>query len=253
MTEIIVGIKDEINVDKVATIISEKLKQDNIPFSLSVSSISQKQIEAERELLSKPILIGEKIAVKALTVRNRHYKLLDGYDLPDKVVVNIDPHMSAGVGTHPTTQMCVEAIESYLKQGANVLDIGCGSGILSIISLLLGASRADGVDLESSAVNTAKKNAELNNVQDRFNAVQGNLLEKIAGQYDLVVANLLADPLIALGKDLKSFVHEDSTIILSGIIDFREEEVLAAMHDFQVIERQERDNWICLVLKLKNN
>ena len=82
MTEIIVGIKDEINVDKVATIISEKLKQDNIPFSLSVSSISQKQIEAERELLSKPILIGEKIAVKALTVRNRHFKLLDGYDLP---------------------------------------------------------------------------------------------------------------------------------------------------------------------------
>ena len=165
MTDVIVSINDDLDTDKVATILSEKLKQDNIPFSLNVNrSFNREQIRAERERFSKPIMVGDNIAVKVLTARNRHFKLLDGYDLSDKIVVSLDYNASFGTGTHSTTQMCVEAIEKYLPQKAKVLDIGCGSGILSIISLLLGASRADGVDLEASAVNTAKKNAELNNV-----------------------------------------------------------------------------------------
>ncbi|EGC8431277.1 methyltransferase [Listeria monocytogenes] len=213
--------------------------------------ITHEIIEAQRLLFSKPILIGEKIAVKLLTVRNRHFGILDGVTVPNRIMVDIDPKFVFGNGIHATTQMVTEAIEKHITEGARVLDIGCGTGIQSIISVLLGAEKVESVDIASEAVKTTEHNAKLNNVADRITARVGSLTEGASGSYDLIVANILADPIIELLGNLAEFTHEETTIVLSGIKDIRENDVLETAKDFEVIERHIRDGWVCLVMKRK--
>lgn len=213
--------------------------------------ITKELIEAQRDLFGKPILIGEKIAVKLLTVRNRHFGILDGVTVPNRIMVDIDPKFVFGNGIHATTQMVTEAIEKHITEGARVLDVGCGTGIQSIISVLLGAEQVESVDIAPEAVKTTEHNAKLNNVADKLTAKVANLTEGAKGQYDLIVANILADPIKELLATLKHYTHKDTTIILSGIKDTREYEVFKAIKDFRVIERQVRDGWVCFVLKSK--
>ena len=254
MHEIITIIKSDVNPDRIVTFIKEKCQQEGLDFEVKMEGkMGKETIHRERELLSKPILIGNKFAIKALTIRNRHFGTLDGVAIPGRTMVEIDPGVNSfGIGTHPTTAMCVEAIEEHLKPGSSVLDVGTGSGILSIVSLLLGADKADGVDLNVSAVYAARKNAELNGVSNRFNAMHGNLTDTVNGRYDLIVANLLADPIKELLPTLKNFTNPNSIVILSGIVDFREKEVMAAANaNFDIVDRKIRDNWVCVVLKPK--
>ncbi len=213
--------------------------------------ITQKQIEAQRLLFSKPILIGEKIAVKLLTVRNRHFSILDGVSVPNRIMVDIDPKFVFGNGIHATTQMVTESIEKHINEGARVLDIGCGTGIQSIISVLLGAEKVESVDIAPEAVKTTEHNAKLNNVSDKITARVGSLTEGASGKYDLIVANILADPVIELLGDLSRLCKKKTTVVLSGIKDSREDDVLEAAKDFEIIERHSRDGWVCLVMKLK--
>lgn len=213
--------------------------------------ITHEMIEAQRLLFSKPILIGEKIAVKLLTVRNRHFGILDGVSVPGRIMVDIDPKFVFGNGIHATTQMVTEAIERHINEGARVLDVGCGTGIQSIISVLLGAEQVESVDIAPEAVKTTEHNAKLNNVADRITARVGNLTEGASGKYDLIVANILADPVIELVRNCKQLTHEKTTIILSGIKDNRENDVLEAAKDLEIVERHSRDGWVCLVMKLK--
>ena len=212
--------------------------------------ITKAMIEAQRELYSKPILLGNKIAVKVLTVRNRHFGILDGVTVPKKIMGDIDPYVF-GDGTHFTTQMVTEAMEKHIAKGARVLDIGCGTGIQSIIAIMLGAKKAESVDIDPTAIAATEHNAELNKVTDKLTARVANLTEGAEGQYDMVVANILADPVIELLTNLHEFVQEESTIILSGIKEDRENDVLEAAKDYEIVERQIRDGWVCLVLKLK--
>lgn len=213
--------------------------------------ITQKQVEAQRLLFSKPILMGEKIAVRLLTVRNRHFGILDGVSVPGRIMVDIDPKFVFGNGIHATTQMVTEAIEKYITEGARVLDIGCGTGIQSIIAVLLGAEQVESVDIAPEAVKATEHNAKLNNVADRITARVGNLAKGVIGQYDLIVANILADPVIQLLADLPRLCKRKTTVVLSGIKDDREKDVLEAAKDLEVIERHIRDGWVCLVMKLK--
>lgn len=213
--------------------------------------ITHEMIEAQRLLFSKPILIGEEIAVKLLTVRNRHFGILDGVTVPGRIMVDINPGFVFGNGIHATTQMVTEAIEKHITEGARVLDIGCGTGIQSIIALLLGAGQAESVDIDPAAVKATEHNASLNSVADKLTARVANLTEGASGTYDLIVANILADPVIELVQNLHEFTHEGTTIILSGIKDSRENDVLEAAKDFEVTERHSRDGWVCLVLKIK--
>ena len=126
----------------------------------------------------------------------------------------------------------------------------CGSGILSIVSLLLGASKAKGVDLDPSAVSASVKNAELNKVKKGFTAIHGDLTHSVSGKYDLVLANMLGDPIKALLRNLRDFTHDNSLVILGGILDFRENEIMEiAKIDFEIVEKQSRDNWVGLVLR----
>lgn len=250
MVEIIVSIKSDIDSFAIVDFISEKCNQENLDFTIDINGIGEKkQIDAMRERFSKPIIVGDRIAIKVLTPRNKHFKLLDKYDLSDKIVVNIEPGISFGDGAHATTRLCIEMIEKYIQPNAKVLDVGCGSGILSIVSLLLGASHADGVDISGAAVDCARRNAELNNVSSRFTAINGNLTDSVTGQYDLIVANILTDPLKVLLGRLNNYTHNNTVVVLSGVVDFRNDEISEIMiNDFDIIESLMLDNWVCYVM-----
>lgn len=212
--------------------------------------ITHEMVEAQRLLFSKPILMGKTIAVKLLTVRNRHFGIMDGVTVPGRIMVDIDPGFVFGNGIHATTQMVTEAIERHMNPGAKVLDIGCGTGIQSIISILLGAEQAESVDIDPAAVKVTEHNARLNGVAERLTARVGNLTYGTSGTYDLIVANILADPIKELLANLRRFTHDGTTVILSGIKDNREAEIAeVASKDFEIVERHERDNWICFVLR----
>jgi len=131
-----------------------------------------------------------------------------------------------------------------------VLDIGTGSGILAIASVLLGAEKAFGVDIDAQSVKTAKENAEINNISEKVEFIVGDLADKVKGKYNIVCANIVADVIIKLLPDVAQFMEEDAVLIVSGIIDIRKEDVLKAVAEngFIVKEEKYRDNWCAFVL-----
>lgn len=191
-----------------------------------------------------PTEVGERLLIRP-TWR-------DDYDPKGRVVLNIDPGLAFGTGSHETTRLCLEMVERYLKGGEKVLDVGCGSGILAIASLLLGAREAVGVDIDETAVKTAAENAALNGVEDRFTVAVGDLTKKISGKYDLILANIVADAIISLSRDIAKFMTPDAVYIMSGIIDSRADEVAAEVsRSFDIIERYEDGGWVCFAAKIK--
>ena len=192
----------------------------------------------------KPIPVGERLLVRPIWE--------DEYDAGGRAVLHLEPGLAFGTGTHETTRLCMELLEKYVKPGDEMLDMGCGSGILSVAGLLLGAGRAVGVDIDPLAVKTAVANAEVNGVADRFTGICGNLAEKVSGTFDIVAANIVADVVILLTRDAPRFMKPDTVYILSGIIDTREDDVLACLSDrFELIDRREEKGWVALAAKLR--
>lgn len=176
----------------------------------------------------------------------------------DRIVFDINPGMSFGTGSHHTTQLCLECLEKTIKNGDNVLDLGCGSGILSVISLMLGANEAVAVDIDPNAVDTAYDNAKRNGVDiSTYKVYAGNVLtddelnKKICGKYDVVVANIVADVIIGLSHKAKEFLKDGGVFITSGIIEEREDEVKEALLEagFEICETHKRKDWVCIVCK----
>ena len=192
----------------------------------------------------KPIPVGEKLLIRPTWEEVQ--------DSGGRIVLDLDPGLAFGTGTHETTRLCMELLEKYVQPGMDVLDVGCGSGILSVAALLLGAEKAVGVDIDELAVKTADENAEINHVADRFTGICGNLTDKVAGKYDIVVANIVADVIIMLTKDVEQFMKPDTVYLMSGIIDTREQDVLAAVEQhFTIIDRKEEKGWVALSAKRK--
>lgn len=191
-----------------------------------------------------PTPIGEKLLIRP-TWR-------DNYDAGERIVLNIDPGLAFGTGNHETTRLCLETLEKYIHGGEKILDVGCGSGILAIAGLLLGAKEALGVDIDQMAVKTAEENAQINGVADRFNVVCGNLTDKVSGKYDVIAANIVADAIIMLSSGVKNFMDENTVYIMSGIIDTRRDDVVNAIkNDFEIVEEITDNGWVCLVAKAK--
>ncbi|MCL2603622.1 MAG: 50S ribosomal protein L11 methyltransferase [Defluviitaleaceae bacterium] len=174
-----------------------------------------------------------------------------------EVVFTLDPGSAFGTGQHATTYLCVEALQERLKPGHTMLDAGCGSGILSVIGLLLGAERVAACDIDASAVSAARKNAELNPVAlDRLCVLHGNIItdDKLradigAFEYDIIAANIVADVVIALLPFIPVLLKKSGVLIASGIIGERAGDVLAALPDngLALVSSKEMDGWYCMV------
>ena len=187
---------------------------------------------------------------------------LDISQAQGRIPVILDPGLTFGTGAHPSTQMVMESMEQLLPQGGSCLDLGSGSGILSIAALRLGASRAVGVDIDSKAEDIARQNAAYNGFHaPQFTARTGNLTEDRLlmaelkkETYDLVLVNIVADVIIALAPVLPEFLGNHSVLILSGILDTRLQDVLAALQKvgLTVSAIREKEEWRCVCAERSN-
>ena len=186
------------------------------------------------------------------------YWLAEGYAGPRTPVI-LDPGLTFGTGAHPSTQMVMEAMEEIVRPGYSCLDLGSGSGILSLVALRLGAGSAVGVDIDPKAEGIARENAAYNGfAAPAFTALTGNVTEdrelmaSLAGkEYELVLVNIVADVIIGLSPVLPNFLTEKSTLICSGILDTRLEDVLAALKaaGLTVTSVRQKEDWRCVTAK----
>jgi ribosomal protein L11 methyltransferase len=169
---------------------------------------------------------------------------------PGDVLVELDPGMAFGTGTHPTTALCIEMIESHLKPGDTFLDVGTGSGILMIAAAKLGAEMVCGVDKDEVAVDVAQKNLIRNRIDpQRFFVYTGNLVEETQNSYDFIVANILTHVIVVLLDDVKSVINPGGIFVGSGILEENRELVVTKMKDvgFEILEVAVTEQWAAIV------
>lgn len=239
-----VYISPEENPMEAVAFLRERYSAEGIWNEINTSGCAEEDWINNWKKYFKPIPVGEKLLIRPTWEEE--------YDAQGRAVLHLEPGLAFGTGTHETTRLCMELLEKYTEPGDSVLDMGCGSGILSVAALLLGAGSAVGVDIDPLAVKTAVENAKRNGVAEKFTGICGNLAEKVQGKYDIVAANIVADIVILLSKDAPRFMVKDTVYIMSGIIDTREQDVLDAISDtFRIIERREEKGWVALAAVLK--
>ena len=169
------------------------------------------------------------------------------------VIIELDPGMAFGTGTHETTSMCIRELEKYVDSTKRVFDIGCGSGILAIAAAKLGAKEVVAGDLDEVAVKVSKENCELNDVSERVIVKHGSLFEVVEGKADVIVANIIADIIKILANDVSKFLSEDGVFISSGIIHAKIDEVVESLekNGFEIVEIVKLGEWSAIVSKLK--
>lgn len=176
-----------------------------------------------------------------------------------RVVFRSNPGMAFGTGTHASTRLCLELMEKSLSGGDQMLDLGCGSGILSIAGLLLGAGSALGVDIDQNAASVALENARLNHVEDRYETLWGDILgdealqgRLVGARWDLITANIVADVIIALAPLALRLLRPGGVFIVSGVIDTREQEVAEVLkkNGFTLRETRREKGWCAMLLTL---
>lgn len=241
---------EEDNIEEVLNYINEKMEEikdlgiDTGDYKVESEKMYEEDWANNWKQYYKPTKIGERIVVKPIW---------EEYEpCGDELVLELDPGMAFGTGTHETTRMCIQALDRYVKEDSTVFDVGCGSGILAIAAAKLGAKKAVGVDLDPVAVESAKENVGFNNL-DNIEILYGNLVEVIEGKADIVVANIIAEVICILTEDVKRVLKEDGYFITSGIIHDRVDMVTNKLEEtgFEVVEINKDGEWNCIVAKLK--
>ena len=173
---------------------------------------------------------------------------LDYEPKPNEVVINLDAGCAFGTGTHQTTQLCMKALEKYMKKGDSVADIGTGSGILSILAMKLGASKTYGCDIDDTVIDVCRENAKINNVECTFELGSA---DSTSEQYDFVCANILHNVLAEIMGDLKKLMKDNAKMSLSGILDEKKPVVLEAIekHRLKIIDTITQDQWVSFVVE----
>lgn len=221
------------------------------PLTLSVCSVSEDDWAHSWKQYLKPMAVGKRLLICPQWEKPQQ--------AGERAVLYIEPGMVFGSGAHETTRLCLEALEDAISPGDRVLDIGCGTGILAIGALLLGAFSALGVDINPAAEHVARGNAEQNGIDPgRFEVLigdavtDGKLRESIGGGYDLVCANIVADVIIALLPRISDFLRPGGRLVASGIIGERAGSVrMAAKAQGLIFEKEGRENdWVCLTYRL---
>lgn len=241
---------EEDNIDEIINYVNEKMSEiKELGIDTGLAKVeSEKMFEEDWantwKKYYKPTKVGEKIVVKPIW---------EEYDAKgEELVIELDPGMAFGTGTHETTRMCMQSLEKYVKEDSTVFDVGCGSGILAIAAAKLGAKMAVGVDLDPVAVESAKENVGYNNL-DNIQILYGNLVEVIDGKADIVVANIIAEVICILTEDVKRVLKDNGYFITSGIIHDRVDMVTKKLEEtgFEVVEINKDGEWNCIVAKVK--
>lgn len=208
---------------------------------ITTARVSEEDWENSWKKYYKPVAVGSRILIKPQWEPAPE----DGRD----VVIELDPGMAFGTGTHETTRMCLSLLEKYIVPGCSLLDVGTGSGILSVGAVKLGCGKVQAVDIDPVAVKVAGENAALNQVEKEISIVCGDLTSCISGTYHIVVANIIADAVIRLSEDIRRFMKPGGLYITSGIIEGRLGDVKEAlnMHGFEVAEILREGEWAAVV------
>lgn len=234
-------ISPEENPQEAISFIETRLQAERIRFEIELDTCKKEDWQNNWKQYFKPARVGEKLLIRPVWVED--------YEADGRTVLHLEPGVAFGTGTHETTRLCLETLEQYVTPETVLLDVGCGSGILSVAALLLGAKRAVGVDIDPLAVKVAAQNGTLNGLSaPAYTVLQGNLTDKVTGTYTLVTANIVADAIMMLTPDIRRFLAPGGVYIVSGIIDIRENEVLSvlAANGFTVCDRREENGWVCL-------
>lgn len=211
--------------------------------SVTAEKVNEEDWENNWKKYYKPIKVGEKIVIKPIWEEyNKN---------TDEIIVQLDPGMAFGTGSHETTRMCIKALERHVDANSTVFDIGTGSGILAISAAKLGAKKTIGVDLDPVAVDSAKQNVSYNDI-DNIEILYGDLLEVVKGKANIVIANIMADIIIFLTQQVKAFIVEGGYFISSGIILSKKDEVISKLIEcgFKIEEISIEGEWVCIVAKL---
>lgn len=239
-------IDPEDNIGEAVQYLRERLNAAGIAYTIDQSSVKEDDWRNNWRQYFQPMPVGERLLINP--------SWLTDTDPKGRLMMNIDPGLAFGTGRHETTRLCMEALERYVRGGEKLLDVGCGSGILGIAAVMLGAGSAFGVDIDEVAVRTANENAAVNGVGDRFTAVAGDLVDRVTEKYDIVVANIVADAIIALSASVSRLMTDDAVYIVSGIIDTRADDVREAVRGaFEIVEETTCRGWYCFVLHKANH
>lgn len=235
------------SVEDCIAFVSDRFSSENITYEVEIKHVDEEDYANSWKQYYKPIKIGNRVVI---VPEWEPYEKADG-----EITVALNPGMAFGTGTHETTSMCIEALQDIVFEGDEVLDIGCGSGILSVTALLCGANHADATDIDRNAVNVAYENAELNGVKDRLHATEDNILSaespiRTAGKkYNVVIANIVADVIIEICGFVKTLIKPYGCFVASGIIFERLDDVVKAMNDngLCVAAIHEKRGWNCII------
>ena len=237
-------ISPEDNPAEAVSFIRERLDAEGITAEIKLDSCDVESCLTNWRKYFKPIPVGKKILIRPIW--------RDDYDPQGRIVLNLEPGIAFGTGTHETTRLCLEALENFVSKDCTLLDVGCGSGILSVAGLLLGAKSAIGIDIDEMAVKASVENAKLNGVQARYTGIKGNLADKVEGVFDVITANIVADAIIMLSSDIEKHMDENTVYIMSGIVETRLDDVLAALPEsLEVFAQYEEKGWLCLAARKK--
>ena len=234
-----VYISPEENPAEAISFLTERYNAEGIKHEIGTADCVMEDWMNNWKKYFKPMPVGQSLLIRPTWE--------DAYNPAGRRVLHLEPGMAFGTGTHETTRLCMELMEDYLRPQMNILDVGCGSGILSVAGLLMGGRSATGVDIDELAVKTARENADINRVGDRFTAIAGNLTDKVEGKYHMIVANIVADIIVELTQTIENYMYRDTIYIMSGIIDTREQDVMNALEGkFEVIDRREENGWVAI-------
>lgn len=233
---------DTDRIEETVSRIREKIQElsdfgiRNDPFRVDYKLVLEEDWANSWKKYYKTMKVGERIIIKPLW---------EEYDAgPGELVVEMDPGMAFGTGTHETTRLCVELLQEYIQGGETVFDVGTGSGILAITAARLGAEKVLAIDLDPVAVDSAKINVNYNDLS-QITVKEGNLLDEAEGGADVIIANIIADVIIAMAPDLKRLMKPGGIFIGSGIISFREEAVREALEasGFTILQVRDDNDW----------